>query len=185
MHTNINATDLNNIDLSKYASFIIEDEFRDYYLGEAGSEHYRLLAHLSNQYTDSALLDIGTYKGCSSLALAHNPKNLVKSFDIRSGLRSISDYPDNIEYIVDDITESKYLDLISSSPLILLDTDHDGIFEQKFYLHLKSINWSGLLLLDDINYNDPMRDFWNSITEEKYDITHIGHHSGTGLVIFK
>lgn len=30
-----------------------------------------------------------------------------------------------------------------------------------------------------------MKKFWNSITEEKYDITNVGAWSGTGLVYFK
>jgi hypothetical protein len=50
---------------------------------------------------------------------------------------------------------------------------------------LHDIKWNGLLLLDDINFNEPMNQFWNNISEEKYDITKIGHWSGTGLVNFK
>jgi hypothetical protein len=40
-------------------------------------------------------------------------------------------------------------------------------------------------MLDDIHLNDDMKLFWNNITEEKYDLTSIGHWSGTGLVVFK
>jgi hypothetical protein len=39
--------------------------------------------------------------------------------------------------------------------------------------------------LDDINLNNPMKEFWNVITEDKYDISEYGHWSGTGLVIFE
>jgi hypothetical protein len=181
----IDVKKINDIDLSKYANYIIEHEFRNYYLSNPGQEHYKLLAYLSTQFDDCILLDIGTYKGCSSLALAYNTNNLVKSFDIRSGLRRISNSPDNIEYIIDNVIDTKYLDLFKKCPLILLDTDHDGPFEHEFYSYLKSINWVGTLIIDDINYNQPMKEFWNSITEEKYDISEVGHHSGTGLVIFK
>jgi len=181
----ITQTKLNKINLNSSANYIIEEEFKTYYLDKPGKEHYKLLAYLSTQYNNKILLDIGTYKGCSALAMAHNDKNLVKSFDIRSGLRGITNQPDNVEFIDDNVLDLKYSDLVKSSPLILLDTDHDGSFEREFYSYLKSINWKGTLVLDDINFNDAMRDFWNSITEEKYDITHIGHHSGTGLVIFK
>ena len=48
----------------------------------------------------------------------------------------------------------------------------------------QNIKYKGYLMLDDIYYNDAMRNFWSSIVEEKYDISNIGHHSGTGLVIF-
>jgi hypothetical protein len=30
-----------------------------------------------------------------------------------------------------------------------------------------------------------MKNFWDRIEEKKYDITNIGHWSGTGLVIFE
>ncbi len=177
--------DLKNIDLSSNAHLINEEEFRNYYLDAPGQEHYKILAYYSMQFNDSVLLDIGTYKGCSALALSYNPKNLVKSFDIRSGLRNISDHPDNVEFIIDNILNKEYENLILSSKFIMLDTDHLGEFEREFYNHLKSINYKGLLLIDDIKLNDPMISFWESITDEKYDISNIGHHSGTGLVILK
>lgn len=177
--------EINSIDLSEYAGYVIEDEFRGYYLGPAGSEHYKLLAYLSTQHNDSTLLDIGTYKGCSSLAMAYNKSNKVKSFDIREGLRRLSNYPDNVEYIVDNILEDKYRELVLSSPLILLDTDHEGGFEHEFYQYLLAIGWKGTLVLDDIYYNQPMKTFWEGIQEEKHDLTAIGHHSGTGIVLFK
>jgi hypothetical protein len=30
-----------------------------------------------------------------------------------------------------------------------------------------------------------MEYFWNSITQEKYDLTKIGHSTGSGIVIFE
>ena len=71
-----------------------------------------------------------------------------------------------------------------SSDIIMLDTDHDGVFEEAFYSFLKSSNFSGILLLDDIHLCDEMKQFWAAITEPKYDITEYGHFSGTGLVCF-
>ena len=98
---------------------------------------------------------------------------------------SYIDYLDNIDYILGDFTDSEYKDLLMKSPLIMLDTDHEGPFEHKAYQYLKDINWKGYLLLDDIHLNAPMKEFWNQIDNEKYDITSMGHWSGTGLVIFK
>lgn len=181
----ITELELEDIDLLGNADVINEEEYRNYYLGNPGQEHYKLLAYYSTQFNDSILLDIGTYKGCSALALAHNPTNQVKSFDIRFGLRNISDYPDNIEFIVDNIINKEYESLILSSKFIILDTDHLGEFEHEFYKHLKTIGYKGILLLDDIKLNAPMMEFWDSITDEKHDISNIGHHSGTGLVILK
>jgi hypothetical protein len=176
---------INQIDLSQFADLVLEDEFRGYYLDQPGNEHYKLLGYISSIINNETLLDVGTYKGCSALALATNPKNQVKSFDVKAGLRNIESVPENVEFIIDNILDIRYKDLILSSNFIILDTDHLGPFEYEFYNYLKSINWVGSLLIDDINLNHAMRTFWNSIEQEKHDITEIGHHSGTGLIIFK
>jgi hypothetical protein len=181
----LNKEEIKIINLEALSSIIIENEFKNYFLDEPGNEHYKLLAWFSQQYNGQTIIDIGTYKGCSALAMSYNPKVNVKSFDIRLELKRLFSYPGNIEFIIDDITKEEYKKIIMSSPFILLDTDHDGPFENKFYQYLKQIEWKGTLLLDDIRLNQPMKNFWKLITEEKYDITEVGHHSGTGLVIFK
>jgi len=51
--------------------------------------------------------------------------------------------------------------------------------------YLKDKKWSGVLLLDDIHHNNGMENFWKYFPEEvKTDLTHIGHYSGTGMVMF-
>lgn len=172
---------INQIDLSQIANSILELEFQNYFLEDAGREHYKLLGYVSKCIDNETIIDIGTYKGCSALALSLNTTNLVKSFDI-SNYRSISDSPENVEFILDDITNENYKDLILSSKTIVLDTDHNGIFERKFYSYIKEINWKGVLILDDIHLNDAMKEFWDSILDEKYDITDLGHSTGTGLI---
>ena len=74
---------------------------------------------------------------------------------------------------------------IRKTRFIFLDVDHDGLYEDKFYSFLNSIEWKGILVLDDIHLNEPMKNFWNGISQEKYDLTQIGHWSGTGLVVFR
>ena len=175
---------IKEIDLSSLGKCVIEDEFRGYFLEDAGKEHYKLLAAFSTMYDNSNLLDIGTYKGCSSLALSYNKTNQIKSFDLIDH-RKLSSYPENVEYIIGDFTNNKYKELVISSPFIMLDTFHDGIFENYAYKYLKSLNWKGYLLLDDINLNNEMKEFWKSIEIEKHEITSYGHWSGTGLVVFK
>ena len=176
---------LEKINLTELGDLITESQFRSYFLDQPGKEHYRLLAYLSTQYNNATLLDVGTYKGCSAVALSFNPTNRIVSFDIEQGTISINSKPNNVDFIVDDILKKDYVKLILSSPLVLLDTAHEGPFEHQFYFHLCDIGWKGTLLLDDINLNNEMRDFWESIKKEKHDLTSIGHHSGTGLVIFK
>ncbi len=57
-------------------------------------------------------------------------------------------------------------------------------FEYEFLNVLRQNDWKGLLVLDDIHYNDEMKRFWESIPVAKYDLTDVGHASGTGIVDF-
>lgn len=182
---NIDTEKLNQIDLTELSRYILEEEFRSYFLADCGKEHYKLISYLSTQFNDSLLLDIGTYKGCSSLALSYNKSNEIISFDIIHNLKRLSGHPENISYIVDDVLKDSYSWMIMKSPFIILDTYHDGTFEEQFYNKLKDLCYEGILLVDDIYLNKEMKYFWDSIEHKKIDISQFGHHSGTGLVIFK
>jgi predicted O-methyltransferase YrrM len=181
----INKQNVEQINLSDLSINVIEDQFRDYFLGNPGEEHYKLLSWFSTKFKNQTLLDIGTYKGCSALALSYNTENKVVSFDIREDLKQLYSAPSNIQFIVDDCLKEQYNTLILNSPFILLDTDHDGIFEKQFLEYLQKNKYRGSVMFDDIYLNDIMIEFWNSIKEEKFDISHVGHYTGTGLVIFK
>lgn len=152
-----------------------------YYHGYSSKEHYRLLMYVSTMVSNEIIFDIGTNKCMSALALSFNKLNKIKTYDIVK-LIPINPIINNIEYIIGDSTKDEDL---KKCHIIFMDVDHDGLYENIFYNHLHSINWKGILLLDDIHLNEPMKEFWNNIIEEKYDITNIGHWSGTGLVYFK
>ena len=154
----------------------------DYFHLESGREHYRLLTFISTLYRRQILFDIGTHRCVSAAALSSSMKNRIKTYDIKQFLPSNPILP-GVQYCFGDATEDKEL---IKSPFIFLDAEHDGIFENKLYNYLKEIKWKGLLLLDDTLYCNPiMTEFWNNITEEKYDITDKGHWSGSGLVNFE
>jgi hypothetical protein len=180
----INESKLKAIDLTSLSTNITNHEHKGYFLSDAGQEHYKLLAYFSSIYDNATLLDIGTNRGCSSLAMAYNKTNTVESFDLFE-LKELSGYLENITYHIGNVIDESYADTVKTSKVIMLDTYHDGMFENEFYTYLKQINWSGILLLDDIKLNDPMKEFWDMITEEKYDISDVGHITGTGLVVFK
>ena len=147
---------------------------------EAGQEHYRLLAYISTLFKDSILLDIGTYKGDSARALSYNKSNFVNSVDVQAQPEIADIKSENIEFWIGDILTHTYF--INKSKFILLDTFHNGDFEQEFMDKLIEIDYHGLIMFDDIYLNDPMGEFWRGVIHEKYDITHIGHHTGTGIV---
>lgn len=180
---NIKNSDLDALDINELGNYVISDEHRGYFLEKSGNEHYRLLSYLSLQSDNNKFLDIGTFKGCSALAMSKNPKSIVNSFNLYDEL-DLSFKPTNINFYVDDIMKSEYKEMILSSSYIFLDTFHDGIFENQFYNYLDEIQYKGLLILDDIIYFSALKTFWETIQKEKYDISHIGHWAGTGLVYF-
>ena len=50
---------------------------------------------------------------------------------------------------------------------------------------LIEMDFKGILLLDDIHLNPEMQSFWDWIpVGRKVDLTRLGHHSGTGAVLF-
>lgn len=177
----VSNTELNSISTtyaSEYDHLIDHNTF--YFHDESGREHYRLLIYISSLFNNETIFDIGTNRCMSAIALSNNKNNKIKSFDIIQ-LNIVNPVIENVEFILGDSTKSN----INDSHFIFLDVDHDGLYEDIIYKHLKKIKWEGILILDDINLNEPMINFWNNIEEEKHDITNIGHWSGTGLVIFK
>jgi SAM-dependent methyltransferase len=175
---------LSAMDLSYHATRIPDPEYQGYFLGKPGAEHYRLLAYFTSILEGENIIDIGTYKGCSALALSLNRSNTVHTFDIENHC-TLGAIAPNVNIYVDSILRPAYKPLIMDSSLILLDTFHDGAFENEFLQYLRDINYEGRVLLDDIHLNPEMRAFWHGIPEDKVDLSAIGHHSGTGLVIFK
>jgi hypothetical protein len=179
----INKVDLNNIDLSSISNHINSEENKQYFLNVAGQEHYRLLAYLSLNSFSNEFIDIGTFKGCSALSFSMNSNVVVNTFNIVNEM-DLNNPPKNINFLIDDVTKSEYKENILSSKIVFLDTLHDGVFERIFMKYLDEIQYKGVLILDDIHYFFELKTLWSEIDKEKYDITDIGHWSGTGLVYY-
>lgn len=171
---------LDDLDM-RISKYISNDEYKSYYNEVSSKEHYRLLTYITNSYNGINIIDIGTLKGCSALALSTNKLNNVYSFNVSDQLE-LNEKPKNIEFIIDNIINGNYDELILKSPVILLDTYHDGTFEKQFLDYISNINYKGTIILDDIHLNKEMGYFWNQINLDKDDITHLGHSTGTGVV---
>lgn len=144
-------------------------------------EHYDLLSTISHEYSGVKIYDIGTYRGLSAIALSSNPRNLVISYDIGYFVETLR--PDNVEFRVGNFYHDSEM---LNSPLIMFDIEpHDGLLERNFVDSLINQSYKGTVLFDDIHLNDGMKQFWTSVTQEKHDLTHVGHWSGTGIVVFK
>lgn len=175
---------INKIDVSFIGDYCLNKQEIPGLSGECGRESYKLYTFLSTQFNNSVFLDVGTCFGNSAIALSYNPTNQVISYDLQDlGAPTIS--KENITWKIMDFMNDKSIDYDKVS-LILIDVDpHDGKQEPGMIQYLKDIGWSGLLLFDDIHLNPEMEAFWNSFPEEdRYDLTHLGHWSGTGLVKF-
>lgn len=178
---------LDSIDFNKYSDLIqVNNEYYWYMKSRSGKEHYRLLSYISSLFHNETLLDIGTNRGFSAIALADNKSNKVISYDIEQydtipKIKSSNLYS-NIEFKLGNFLEMEDL---NKTNFIMLDTAHDGFFEEEVINHLKKIKWSGILLMDDINHTFiKLKEVWQDIDLEKYDLTKLGHYSGTGMVIF-
>jgi cephalosporin hydroxylase len=176
----VTAEELNAINLDEYLKSTDHFGFpKSWFYMDAGLEHYRLLVYISQLYKGVTLLDIGSYQGSSAIALSFNKKNKVISYDIVHQPEIADIKIPNIKFIKGDVLKDEI-----TAPFIILDTYHDGTFEQKFVNHLHNINYKGLVMFDDIYLNNEMTNFWDGLKNEKYDLTEIGHHTGTGVAIF-
>jgi predicted O-methyltransferase YrrM len=156
-------------------------------------EHYALLCYITTRLDNATILDMGTWAGWSAISLAQNPTNKVITYDIVDELdRSQCGINVKDRFLSLTNIERKMLDArneteenIKAASLIMLDVDpHDGIQEMDFTNYLSKIKYTGFVVCDDIYVNQGMIDWWNSITLPKYDLTNVGHYTGTGIICY-
>lgn len=196
MEIRLNNKILDDLDISKFLKVCPDyDIFYHFFNKRSGEAHYRLLSYLSCHFQGANLIDIGTNKGSSALALSYYENNNIFSFDLRERFYFIEPsqeyqvkkgrhyfYFDNVKFIIGNFYHFK--DLVLKSNLILYDTNYDGILEREFLDWLITNKYEGILLLDDIKLNPEMVNFWDNIKLKKYDISKYGNQSGTGLIDF-
>lgn len=170
-----------DIDVSDCLKNIVNEEDANLFVND--KEHYKLLYSIAelmgNTRHLNSIYDIGTYKGLSALALCK--RNVVISYDINYNVAIVK--PENIEFRIGNFFHDE--ENITQASFIVFDVDpHDGDIEREFFDMLLFSKFRGIVLFDDIHLNDNMESFWQNIELPKYDITHIGHWSGSGLVDF-
>jgi len=178
---------LDNLDVSHLHYNDLDERI----FNKSGEQHYRLLTYFSLLYNNSIIFDIGTNSGSSAVALSYNSTNTVYSFDIENkiknnDIRKIK----NISFIIANLwnepTMMFWKNKLLSSSVIFLDIDpHEGTMEYVFYKFLLANKYKGILICDDVWMFKGMRDnFWSKIDGGKYDLTSVGHFSGTGIIDF-
>ena len=163
---------------------------KEEFFNTCGKESYRLLSYISTLFNNSTIVHVGSFVG-SSLALSYNKTNNVLWFDLNENKSPILDVINNIEHhtdnVFDDEVQEKWKHEILNSPFIFLDVEpHLGTIEYIFYEFLKKNNYQGIVLFDDVWYFEDMRNnFWYKIPDEfRYDLTDLGHWSGSCIVTF-
>lgn len=206
--------ELNALNLSNLLPYI-DARDTDEFMKPSGQQHFRLLAWLSTKYSNATIFDIGTWHGSSAVALSLNPNNTVYSFNVQQE-RQCDKTPFNVAFQIQDLLEleryakTDFGDMSSIdkeryfpdmrtyrylqySPLVLVDVhnietgNHDGVLEQKFYDLLVLVGFRGVAIFDDIHLTPETRKFWDGVTLEKMDVTHLGHSdfgAGTGIIFF-
>lgn len=181
--------DVSLIDLKLLVNQITRNDHKQIFLAPPGENHYSLLAYLSLQSDNQLIVELGTHHGTSSLAMSINKTSKIITYDIADRY-GIQPQPKNVERRLGNIFELNEVDILLKSNIIFLDTAHEGPFEWQVYRFLVENEYKGILVLDDIHWNKPMKEFWEGITNTKYDVTDIGHGicpdgvAGTGIVDF-
>lgn len=172
---------LNEAQVRKVSLSFMDNFFpaKDYTWIRSDKEHYRLLTYITKQYNGITILDLGTDTGASCLSLAQNPNNRVITYDIKP--KNLNFGYSNITVKTMDVLTEDY-NILKSAHIILLDIDpHDGIQEARFFEILEQIGYKGIVICDDF-YN--MGHWWPNIKQPKYDVSYMGHFTGTLVVNF-
>jgi len=166
-----------------------------YYNLKSGKQEYRLYSYLSSLFDNITILDLGTSHGTSAISLSHNSNNSVISYDIVDCINNKNHliYTKNniifkIKNVLDDLNE----EFIKNIKIVMIDIDHYGNAEKQIIDKLYALNYSGIILLDDV-FNHPdneinrcMTELWNNINYDnttKMNITKYVHWSGTGVLL--
>lgn len=162
-------------------------------------EHYRLLAALVKILQPKRVVEIGTFRGLSALALKQflPADGKITTFDIvpwnsipDTSLCAEDFSDDRLRQQIADLSQAaafeSHRELVQETELLFMDGPKDGVFERKFLQQLETLSFRKplLLVLDDIRFWN-MLATWHDIARPKLDLTSFGHWSGTGLVEWK
>lgn len=178
---------IDQIDLSSLEKYVAWSKNDVQYLNmESGKEHYKLLAYLSTILNCKNIVEIKTGYTLGTTALSYSSDKTIQSYDIYSWLpdnETTIEQKSNVKLYVTDYMD--HIDnMIKDCDLIVIDIDHSGTTEKSILDSLRTKKYQGLVLLDDTNLNQEMKNFVESIPEKVIDITAYGHWSGTHLVVF-
>ena len=159
-------------------------------------EGYKLLAGLIAVLAPKLIVEIGTGGGTGTLTMLRMlaPAARLVTFDpVRW-----DDYPEHLlrgedfqdgrlTQHADDLANpecfARHRGLLERTEVFFLDGPKDGLMEQRFLDHLRTVAFAAppVLIFDDIRVRNMLR-IWRRIASSKLDLTSFGHWTGTGLV---
>ncbi|KAF1069448.1 class I SAM-dependent methyltransferase [Variovorax sp.] len=158
--------------------------------------HYRLLAALVRTLKPMRVVEIGTFTGMGTLALAQElpAGGSVTTFDLHSwhGFEQTWLAPGDFEQgrvrqVLHDISAPGGIEahraLFEAADLVFVDGPKDGHTEARMLDNLATLSLPAhaLVVFDDIRVMN-MVATWRRIARPKLDLTSFGHWSGTGLI---
>ena len=77
----ITKKEINTLPFDNTFQHIVLEEDKLEFFCDVGKQHYRLLSYFSTLFNNCNIIDIGSHRGNSALALSYNKTNTVYSFD--------------------------------------------------------------------------------------------------------
>jgi hypothetical protein len=197
----LSEAEVNQEDFSHVLKYIQwNPAFTEYMQKRAGQEYFKLISSLvkavGKHVAELNVVDVSSTYGAAALSFlnANYPDNLLPPKVKVTSYDTINMFPNNTSTVLNapHVTRkimSAQIDIhnIAKSDIVLLDMHpHNGTEESKVFSKLVQHGFKGVLVVDAINMNANMKSFWDNIPSnfKKIDATHLGHHTGTGIVVF-
>ena len=159
-------------------------------------EHYKLLAGLVATLKPKRVVEVGTFRGLSALAIQGSlppgseiitldivPWNEIKDTALRPG-----DFEGKqLRQVLGDLSQAAFFqsfaETLAGCQLLFIDGPKNVTFEEALLRQLASIRLpDGALILFDDTRQWNMQRIWREIARPKLDLTSFGHWTGTGLI---
>lgn len=148
------------------------------------NNYYRWLWAAIKVLNPKCVVEIGRERGVSANIILDTLSSNSKLFtiDINSECKFLSESDDSrvVFLTMDSLEAIKFIS--TKIDFLFIDGEHTREqVEKEWELYRPSMNTNSIVVFDDIYFNDGMKDFWNSLLEEKYDISK-WHETGFGVV---
>jgi predicted O-methyltransferase YrrM len=161
--------------------------------------YYSFLYLVSREFKPKVTVEIGTSWGFGATHLAlGNPEGRVYTIEINQEFsdifKSSAYYQEinNVEIIQDNSSNAVHRFENDSIDLLFIDGNHAyEVAKEDYDNYFPKVKEGGIILIDDIDFTDGMRRFWEEIKEDKFDVNYIrpiytirpGQGVGFGVVL--